>query len=116
MTKAIAPQRASIATAAPTPIPADAPALNPPVLGLLLGLLELLLGDGVGDERAAEDAVDVVAEEELVLVLVEEDVVEAATAWPKFHPLIGMPSTNPPFGPTVVEVVNHGPVSVVIVR
>lgn len=118
MTKATAPQRAITAIAAPTPMPADAPALNP-LLGLLLGLLELLfgkdvpLGDdvGVGDERAAEEVEDDVAAEELVVV-----VAATTTAWPKFHPLIWIPTTDPPPEPTVVEVVNHGPVSVVIVR
>lgn len=112
MINANALQTAIMATATPTPMPADAPALNPPPPGLLLRLLELLLGDDVGDERpAGEEA------EELVLVLVEEDVVKVTTtAWPKFHPLIWIPTTDPPLEPTVVEVVNHGPVSVVIVR
>jgi hypothetical protein len=86
-----------MATATPTPMPADAPSLNPPLLGLPLGLFELLLGEdilvgndvSVGNERAAEEAEDVVAAEELVLELVEDDVVEATTtAWPKSHPLI----------------------------
>jgi hypothetical protein len=114
MINAITPQRAIMATATPTPMPADASALNSP-LAPLLELLGPLLGDDAGDERAAEE--ELVAVEELVLALVVGDVVEATTtAWPKFHPLIWTPTTDPPFEPMVVEVVNHGPVSVVIVR
>jgi hypothetical protein len=114
-------------------MPADAPGLNPPGLALvLLEMLGLLVGEddaAVGDEMAAgrveededEDEEEEDDEEEEAEDVVVE-VVEAAvigvvtTAWPKFHPLTWIPATNPPFEPTVVEVVNQGPVKVVMVR
>lgn len=103
-------------------MPADTPALNPPLLVLLLlevlGLLVREDDAAVGDETAAEEEEEEEEEaEEVVVEVVEAAAIEAVTtAWPKFHPLIWIPTTDPPFAPTVVEVVNQGPVTVVMVR
>jgi hypothetical protein len=79
----------------------------------VVALVELLVGADVVLETA-EVVGDVVAAEELALNV--DDVVDAATAAPKFHPLIWTATTDEPLGPAAVLVRNQSPGDCEIVR